>query len=70
MRYGSYDERGVPLTDADGAELAKSAAKKLEKVYAAHVKKWERATPEEKAPAPAQAPGDALWLFEGAGGSS
>ena len=29
------------------------------------VKKWERATPEEKAPAPAQAPGDALFVFQG-----
>ena len=43
-RYGSYDERGVPLTDADGAEIAKSQVKKLEKFYAAHVKKWGQPT--------------------------
>ncbi|KAG8931240.1 hypothetical protein FRC02_003014 [Tulasnella sp. 418] len=29
--YGSYDENGVPLTDAEGAELAKAKLKKLKK---------------------------------------
>jgi cysteinyl-tRNA synthetase len=32
--YGSWDERGVPLTDGEGAEITKSRSKKL-------VKEWE-----------------------------
>lgn len=42
-KYAQYDERGVPTHSADGAELPKSAAKKLEKVYAGQVKKYEKA---------------------------
>ena len=42
-RYSRYDERGVPTHAADGEQLAKSALKKLEKLYSAHVKKFERA---------------------------
>mmetsp|Transcript_8421 Transcript_8421/g.23687 ORF Transcript_8421/g.23687 Transcript_8421/m.23687 type:complete len:313 (+) Transcript_8421:23-961(+) len=50
-KYSRYDDRGVPTHDAEGAELAKSALKKLEKVYAGHAKKYAKA-----APAPAEAP--------------
>jgi cysteinyl-tRNA synthetase len=32
--YGSWDDKGIPLTDGEGAEVAKSRRKKL-------VKEWE-----------------------------
>ncbi len=51
-KYSTYDDRGVPLTDANGEEIAKSQKKKLEKFYAAHVKKYEKeqaAGPKEEA---------------------
>ena len=31
--YGSYDEAGLPLTDAEGKPLSKNAAKKVQKDY-------------------------------------
>jgi cysteinyl-tRNA synthetase len=31
--YGSWDEKGLPLTDAEGVELTKSRAKKLQKEW-------------------------------------
>ena len=31
--YGSWDDNGVPLTDGDGKELSKSAAKKVKKEW-------------------------------------
>lgn len=31
--YGSWDDRGVPLTDASGADLPKSRLKKLAKEW-------------------------------------
>eukprot|EP00656_Telonema_subtile_P039227 TRINITY_DN4435_c0_g1_i2.p1 TRINITY_DN4435_c0_g1~~TRINITY_DN4435_c0_g1_i2.p1 ORF type:complete len:189 (-),score=40.48 TRINITY_DN4435_c0_g1_i2:287-853(-) len=40
--YGSYDERGVPLTNKDGEPLAKAALKKLEKIHSAQVKRHAR----------------------------
>jgi len=36
--YGSYDDDGLPLTDAAGEPIAKSAAKKMKKQLAAQVK--------------------------------
>merc|ERR1712228_539604 len=43
-KYSQYDSRGVPTHSADGAELPKSALKKLEKIYAGHVKKYAKAS--------------------------
>jgi hypothetical protein len=41
--YGSFDETsGIPLTTASGEPLAKSARKKLQKIYDAHVKRHEK----------------------------
>ena len=41
-KYSAWDERGVPTKDAEGQELSKSSAKKLNKVYVAHAKKHEK----------------------------
>lgn len=41
--YSAWDERGVPTKDLDGVEIPKSGRKKLEKLWAAHVKKFEKA---------------------------
>ena len=38
--YASYDDDGLPLTDADGAPLSKSQTKKLKKKRDVHAKKW------------------------------
>jgi hypothetical protein len=41
--YGSFDASGLPLTDANGAPLSKSALKRLRKLYDAHERrhaKW------------------------------
>jgi len=43
-KYSQYDDRGVPTHAADGEALAKSAIKKLEKLYAAQLKKYEKGT--------------------------
>ena len=40
--YGSFDERGFPLTLANGESITKSARKKLQKIYDAQVKKHEK----------------------------
>jgi len=47
-RYASWDETGMPVTDAAGGPLTKSALKKLRKVRDAHAKrheKWRAANP-------------------------
>eukprot|EP00928_Gymnodinium_smaydae_P009234 TRINITY_DN13416_c0_g1_i1.p1 TRINITY_DN13416_c0_g1~~TRINITY_DN13416_c0_g1_i1.p1 ORF type:complete len:323 (-),score=100.85 TRINITY_DN13416_c0_g1_i1:48-1016(-) len=49
-KYSQYDERGVPTHDAAGEPLAKSALKKLEKLYGVQVKKYEKATASNGAP--------------------
>ena len=41
-KYATYDDAGVPLTTADGEEVAKSQRKKLEKIMGSHVRKWDR----------------------------
>jgi len=41
--YSEWDERGVPTKDLEGVEIPKSQKKKLEKLYAVHVKKYEKA---------------------------
>lgn len=43
-KYSRFDERGVPTHGADGEELAKSAVKKLEKVFAGQEKKFAKAS--------------------------
>lgn len=43
-RYGSFDESGLPLTDAAGEPVSKSQRKKLKKRLDVHAKKWSRAT--------------------------
>ena len=46
--YGSWDEKGIPLSDAEGNPLSKNAAKKIMKDYATQEKlheefiKWEK----------------------------
>eukprot|EP00927_Polykrikos_kofoidii_P016755 TRINITY_DN17594_c0_g1_i1.p1 TRINITY_DN17594_c0_g1~~TRINITY_DN17594_c0_g1_i1.p1 ORF type:complete len:357 (-),score=73.05 TRINITY_DN17594_c0_g1_i1:139-1167(-) len=42
-KYSRFDDRGVPTHDESGDPLAKSAVKKLEKLFAAHSKKYEKA---------------------------
>ncbi|CAE8622200.1 unnamed protein product [Polarella glacialis] len=42
-KYSQYDERGVPTHASDGSEVPKSAQKKLEKIFAAQVKKYAKA---------------------------
>ena len=39
-RYGSFDESGLPLTDASGEPVSKSQRKKLKKRLDVHAKKW------------------------------
>ncbi|KAI8993929.1 tRNA synthetases class I (C) catalytic domain-containing protein [Trametes punicea] len=39
--YGSWDEKGLPLTDGEGKELSKSASKKLQKEWALQKKRHE-----------------------------
>jgi cysteinyl-tRNA synthetase len=39
-RYGSFDESGLPLTDAAGEPVSKSQRKKLKKRLDVHAKKW------------------------------
>lgn len=42
-KYSEWDDRGVPIKDAEGIELSKSQLKKLNKIYEAHCKrhaKW------------------------------
>ncbi|XP_046552685.1 cysteine--tRNA ligase, cytoplasmic-like isoform X1 [Haliotis rubra] len=39
-KYSAFDERGMPTHDAAGKELAKSAVKKLQKLYDAQEKKY------------------------------
>ena len=39
-RYGSFDESGLPLTDAAGDPVSKSQRKKLKKRLDVHAKKW------------------------------
>lgn len=63
-KYSRYDERGVPTHDAQGVELTKSAQKKLEKLYAAQVKKFGKAT----AAGAGAAGGEAAAGEEGASG--
>jgi hypothetical protein len=42
-KFGEFDRRGVPLTDAGTSEpLTKSAKKRVEKLYKMHVKKYEK----------------------------
>ena len=36
--YGSWDEKGIPLSDAEGKPLSKNAMKKIMKDYAAQEK--------------------------------
>lgn len=55
--YSAWDERGVPTHDTEGNEIPKSGKKRLEKLFAAHVKKWEKA--KEKAAAAGES-GDPL----------
>ena len=39
-RYGTFDESGLPLTDASGDPVSKSQRKKLKKRLDVHAKKW------------------------------
>ena len=39
-RYGTFDESGLPLTDAAGEPVSKSQRKKLKKRLDVHAKKW------------------------------
>lgn len=39
--YGSWDENGIPLTDAEGKELSKSAGKKVQKEWTLQKKRHE-----------------------------
>jgi len=55
-KYTQYDERGVPTHDEASAELPKSQKKKLEKLYAAQVKKFEKYKAEGGVPAEKSAP--------------
>eukprot|EP00708_Paratrimastix_pyriformis_P002321 GAFH01001064.1.p1 GENE.GAFH01001064.1~~GAFH01001064.1.p1 ORF type:complete len:654 (-),score=302.10 GAFH01001064.1:80-1873(-) len=43
-KYSRFDENGVPTHDAAGAELSKSAVKKLQKLFDAQLKKFQKAT--------------------------
>lgn len=46
--YGSWDGAGIPLTDGEGKQLSKNAAKKVQKEHAAQTKahqeflEWQR----------------------------
>ena len=40
--YRTFDENGIPLTTCAGEPLAKSAKKKVQKIYDAHVKRHEK----------------------------
>ncbi|KAI9067364.1 hypothetical protein FKP32DRAFT_1683968 [Trametes sanguinea] len=52
--YGSWDENGIPLTDAEGKELSKSASKKLQKEWTLQKKRhedfleWQKQQQQEK----------------------
>jgi cysteinyl-tRNA synthetase len=37
-KYGSWDDKGLPLTDAEGKDLSKNQASKLSKLYDQRVK--------------------------------
>lgn len=41
-RFGSFDEKGMPLTEADGQPVSKKLGKKLARVYRTHAKKIEK----------------------------
>lgn len=38
VMYGSWDSAGIPLTDGEGKQLSKNAAKKVQKEHAAQTK--------------------------------
>mmetsp|Transcript_25494 Transcript_25494/g.55834 ORF Transcript_25494/g.55834 Transcript_25494/m.55834 type:complete len:303 (-) Transcript_25494:5-913(-) len=63
-KYSQYDERGVPTHSVDGEALAKSAIKKLEKLYTTQLKKFEKGpasraeVAESAKPATAEAEGE------------
>jgi hypothetical protein len=42
LLYSSFDNQGIPLTNANGEPLSKSALKKLKKQYETHKKRHEK----------------------------
>lgn len=50
-KYSAWDEKGFPIKDVEGNDITKSQAKKLSKVYDAHVKrhnKWKEQQQEDE----------------------
>lgn len=47
-RYSSWDETGMPVSDANGNALTKSALKKLKKQYDAHCKRHTKWTTQQE----------------------
>ena len=43
-KYGTFDDAGLPLTEASGEPLSKSQRKKLKKRLDVHSKRWSGAT--------------------------
>ncbi|KAL3779961.1 hypothetical protein ACHAWO_008879 [Cyclotella atomus] len=41
-KYSEWDERGIPVKDAEGNELSQSQLKKLMKIYESHCKRHEK----------------------------
>jgi len=42
-KYSTFDDRGVPLTNAEGQPLSKAASKKLEKLFKGRMQKFGKA---------------------------
>ena len=48
LKYSEWDERGIPTKDSEGNAITKSAAKKLNKIYESHKKKYTKWKEEEE----------------------